>query len=282
MTHNTDHATEALEPFYDGADALRTLIGDSFHFGYWGEGQEDLPLAQAQSQLTEHVAAAVRLRKGERLLDVGCGVGAPSLHIIRNTGASVTGIAISEEEIQLANTVSSEEGLGQRAEFHVVDATSLPFPDQSFDAAIAIESLVHIPDKLTALKEIHRVLRSGARLVISDGVAHKDAVNTGSDVESLQTAMITQKSYEQLAANAGFWVEDVTDVTDRIRPTFGHALQRIRTHRADLTAKGAAQQVDSLEEIILYYQKAIDSGSRNYLHITLRKPEISTSPRSRT
>ncbi|EMD23703.1 SAM-dependent methyltransferase [Amycolatopsis azurea] len=272
MADNTDHATDALEPFYDGAEALRTLVGDNFHFGYWDEDQQSLPLDQAQNQLTDQVAAATGLHEGQRLLDVGCGTGAPGFHILYSTGASVTGIAISEEEVRLANAASHTQGLGRRAEFHVADAIDLPFPDKSFDAAIAIESLLHIPDKLKAFKEIQRVLRPGALLVISDGVAREDAVNTGSDIKALEAAMITRETYKQLAADAGFHIIDFADITERVKPTFGHVLQRIDTHRADLIAKGAQEQVDALEEILRFYQDALESGSRSYLHITLRKP----------
>lgn len=78
MAQDTAHATDALEPFYDGAEALRTLLGDNFHFGCWGEEQQCLPLGEAQDQVTDEVAAATGLREGQRLLDVGCGTDAPA------------------------------------------------------------------------------------------------------------------------------------------------------------------------------------------------------------
>lgn len=148
----------------------------------------------------------------------------PSFHILRGTGASVTGSAISEKEVRLANAASRAQGLDQHGEFHVADAIDLPFPDKSFDASIAIESLLHIPDKLKVFKEIQRVLRPGARLVISDGVARDDAVNTGSDIELLEAAMITRETYAQLAADAGLHVTEIADITERIKLTFGHVL----------------------------------------------------------
>jgi O-methyltransferase StaMB len=70
----------------------------------------------------------------------------PGVRIARLTDARVTGISVSREQIKIANSFAESTGLAQRVVFQCANAMEPPFPAQSFDAAIALESIVHMPD----------------------------------------------------------------------------------------------------------------------------------------
>jgi ubiquinone/menaquinone biosynthesis C-methylase UbiE len=90
------------------------------------------------------------------LLDVGCGTGSYTAALAER-GWDATGVDISEDMLRLART------RGIRA-VHA-DATSLPFEDASFDAAISVFTNTDVDDLAAVVREIARVLRPGAPLV---------------------------------------------------------------------------------------------------------------------
>src|SRR3954466_15349411 len=137
----------------------------------------------AWSQLTgETFLQWVAPPPGWRWLDVGCGNGAfTELLVERCAPASVDGIDPSEA--QLAHARSR---LGSAAaRFHHGDAMALPFPDDTFDAAVMPLVIFFVPDPATGVAEMARVVRPGG-LVSAYGW---DMPGGGFPYETLQTEM---------------------------------------------------------------------------------------------
>ena len=95
---------------------------------------------------------------GQRLLEVGCGMGTDLLQFARG-GAKVTGIDLTPRSIDISRHHLSV--YGQSGEFAIADCERLPFDDESFDVAYSNGVLHHTPDTAEAVREIHRVLRVG-------------------------------------------------------------------------------------------------------------------------
>ncbi|MGH3805755.1 MAG: SAM-dependent methyltransferase [Pseudonocardiaceae bacterium] len=142
--------------------------GSNLHVGYWDNPDSEVPLGEATDRLTDMMTEKLKVGAGSHVLDVGCGIGGPGVRIARLTGARVTGISVSQEQIRLANSLAESAGVAERVVFHRADAMTLPFPAQSFDAAIALESFFHMPDRGQVLVQICRSLRPGGRLVLTD------------------------------------------------------------------------------------------------------------------
>ena len=111
----------------------------------------------------------IPIKKGQTLLDLGCGEGrhslAASYHMF---DAQVFGVDLNENDLPRAKN-KSEDFLGQHASIIFVKANglALPFDDASIDHVICSEVLEHIPDDAAFLKEIHRVLKPQGSLTIS-------------------------------------------------------------------------------------------------------------------
>ncbi|MGN5377553.1 SAM-dependent methyltransferase [Streptomyces lasalocidi] len=133
------------------------------HIGYWDSPDSDATIEEAMDRLTDVFIEHLKVDGTSHVLDLGCGVGGPGLRVVDRTGARVTGISISEEQIKTANRLAAEAGVADRAVFQHGDAMRLPFPDRSFDAVMALESLCHMPDRQRVLTEIGRVLVPGGR-----------------------------------------------------------------------------------------------------------------------
>ena len=128
--------------------------------------------------LTERFSAPTAMRMMELaqlkpsncILDVGTGTGLVALGAARLlNGGRVIGIDHSPKMIEQACANAQRAGLGEVATFRQSDAEQLDFSDQSFDIVLSLYALFHFPDPLRALREMHRVLRPGGRVVIGVG-----------------------------------------------------------------------------------------------------------------
>jgi cyclopropane fatty-acyl-phospholipid synthase-like methyltransferase len=154
-------------------DDGRLFYGDSFHLGYFRCGRETL--AQALDAHTDLVADMARLQAGQRVLDVGCGIGAPALSISERYGCDITAVNISREQVRQGRRLV-EERMSRRVHIVRGDARALDFPDASFDAIVCLEAAGDIcvteEDKGRLVRELHRLLRSGGHVGFSDLALH--------------------------------------------------------------------------------------------------------------
>lgn len=120
------------------------------------------------------------LKAGNQVLDVGCGVGIQAQELAKRVGTSgkVVGTDISTIMIEVAKRKVSDSDLP--IDFFVAEASSQPFPDQSFDSIRTERVLMYIPEVAKVLQEFKRLLKPGGKLVIFefnwDGalISHED------------------------------------------------------------------------------------------------------------
>jgi SAM-dependent methyltransferase len=112
------------------------------------------------------------LRRGDRVLDMGCGAGRHAFEMYRRGGDVV---AFDQDGDELAGVLdlfaamrdAGEVPDGAEADIKQGDALSLPFADGEFDRVVAAEVLEHIPDDTTAISELARVLRPGGTMAVT-------------------------------------------------------------------------------------------------------------------
>lgn len=143
----------------DGVDPERPTIEalapfDHFH----GRGLE----------ATRELADALDVAATDHLLDVGSGIGGPARYMAHRFGCRITGIDLTHEFCEVARHVTRVLGLESLIDFEQGNALSMPFADASFDGAYSMNVSMNIAHKLQFYEEIHRVLRPGAWLVLSE------------------------------------------------------------------------------------------------------------------
>lgn len=240
---------EEIGVHYDQVtEFYRILFGGNFHVGYWPEGLND-SIHHAQERLTELVLSRLNVSANQKVLDVGCGVGWPAIRLARSTGALVTGINVSRGQLEIAQKRAQEEGLADRVKFEYANAMTLPYADQSFDAAMAYESMFHMPDRNKVLSEIFRVLRPGGRLVVADFISTS---KTSEEERRMQYAMYKVNSYlflneyPEFFQRAGFEVVECKDISRETEKSMDKFLEVIPPKRDEIAAVYGAAFVDGM------------------------------------
>ncbi|MBR0670905.1 class I SAM-dependent methyltransferase [Neoroseomonas soli] len=117
---------------------------------------------------TLELAGSLGLTASSHLLDIGSGLGGPARTVAEALGCRVTGIDLTPAFCDAATALSGWVGLGDRVDFRQGDATSLPFADGSFDAAMTIHVAMNIAAKDRMYAEARRVLKPGSLFGIYD------------------------------------------------------------------------------------------------------------------
>ncbi len=112
-------------------------------------------------QASRELARLADLKKGMRVLDLGCGIGGAARMLAAEFGCVVTGIDLVEEYCQTAAMITEQTGLSHMVGFQIGDMTALSFDDQSFDAAWTLHTIMNIKDKTNLFNDIFRILQSG-------------------------------------------------------------------------------------------------------------------------
>ncbi|MGH7920875.1 MAG: class I SAM-dependent methyltransferase [Candidatus Dormibacteraceae bacterium] len=128
------------------------------------------------------------LREGAGVLEIAPGPGRFAIEMARH-GARVTGFDISQTMVEIARGHAEEAQV--EVDFHQGDATSLPFPDRSFDLVVCQAAFKNFPHPVEVLNEMHRVLRPGARAVIDDMRREATLGDIRQEVRRMQVAALT-------------------------------------------------------------------------------------------
>jgi SAM-dependent methyltransferase len=121
------------------------------------------------------LAGLAAVAAGERVLDVGAGIGGPSRALARHFCADVTALDPTPRFCRLASALNERCGLGDRVAVVQGDGRTLPFGDQSFDLAWTQAVWQSVEHKESLCAEIHRVLRPGGRLAVFEVIAEGSA-----------------------------------------------------------------------------------------------------------
>jgi SAM-dependent methyltransferase len=107
---------------------------------------------------------------GSRVLEIGCGVGAQTVHLVAaSPEAHIAAVDVSVDSLAQARARVGAYAAGARVQWHRADLHDLPFIDGAFDHVFVCFVLEHLPDPLRALIALRRVLRPGGTITAIEG-----------------------------------------------------------------------------------------------------------------
>jgi cyclopropane-fatty-acyl-phospholipid synthase len=132
--------------------------------------RDDMDLDAAQEAKLDYVCRKLRLRPGDRLLDVGCGWGGLVIHAAQRYGVEALGITLSERQAALARERIASAGLADRCRVELRHYQDLP-GERSFDKIASIGMVEHVGDRRLPgyFRALFRVLRPGG-LFLNHGI----------------------------------------------------------------------------------------------------------------
>ena len=120
---------------------------------------------------TIDLAKMAQLCVGDKVLDIGSGLGGPARTLVEQFDVQVEGIDLTHEFCVVANELTRMTCLSNQAKFFQVDALSLPRDPNTYDVVWTQQSCMNIEDKRQMLSEVCRVLKPGGTYVFQEVLA---------------------------------------------------------------------------------------------------------------
>lgn len=142
---NSSRQKENIKAHYDlGNDFFALWLDETMSYSCAYFEHPDDSLKQAQLQKIDLVLKKMRLKPGQKILDIGCGWGWLIMKAAQDYGARALGITLSEEQFAETKKRIAQAGLENQVEVRLVNYLDLDEPDQSFDAVVSIGMFEHV------------------------------------------------------------------------------------------------------------------------------------------
>jgi SAM-dependent methyltransferase len=234
MSH-VDRTAIAVESHYARGEVLASILD-----GLRAAGKDVTTLSPADlaavdefhirgREATVELAARAALKPGQRLLDVGSGLGGSARYVAAEHGCRATGIDLTQEYVDTANALARMVGLDSLVHYRRASALEIPEAAGSFDVVWTEHVQMNIGDKHRFYGEIARVLAPGGRLMFHDifrghGELHYPV--PWADMSSI-SFLATQDEVREILQSVRFRLLDWENTSARSLEWFGAAVERI-------------------------------------------------------
>ncbi|KAH9763496.1 phosphomethylethanolamine N-methyltransferase [Citrus sinensis] len=190
-------------------------------------------------ETTKEFVAKLDLKPGQKVLDVGCGIGGGDFYMADKFDVHVVGIDLSINMISFA--LERAIGLKCSVEFEVADCTKKTYPENSFDVIYSRDTILHIQDKPALFKSFFKWLKPGGTVLISDYCKSfgTPSVEFSEYIKQRGYDLHDVKSYGQMLKDAGFVdiiAEDRTEQSNEYLLFFPLCTQFVQVLQRELDA----------------------------------------------
>jgi tocopherol O-methyltransferase len=265
---------KAIQHHYDLATLFyRLLWGPHIHHGLW---ESDGSPLLAQRRLIDRLAATVCLERGERVLDVGCGLGGSTIELASRYGCEVTGVTLSPVQCYWAHLSARLQRMNRLVRFRCADAEHVQFAPAAFDVVWSIECTEHFFDKAAFFHRAALWLRPRGRVALCAWLAGSRpgieaqvrAVGEGFLCPSFGTAA----DYRTWLESAGLAVRTFSDLTSQVMRTWEICRRRVQSSGASVLARLAGPRMRLFVDRFAALEGAYRSGAMQYGLFVAEKP----------
>ena len=234
--HSTERDRAAVRYHYDVSNDFFRLFLDQrmiYSCAYFRSPDDDLDTAQQQK--LDYICRKLRLRPGERLLELGCGWGGLLIHAAREYGVDAFGITLSIRQAELARERIRQAGLASRCRVEVCDYRAIE-PEQQFDKLVSVGMFEHVGEALLPeyFSRAWRLLRPGG-VFLNHGIAMSAKWKRSGEsfVEKYvfpDGELVPINKTLRAAESCGFEVEDVENLRRHYEITLQHWSDRLQAN----------------------------------------------------
>jgi len=237
--HSKQRDREAVTYHYDLSNDFYQIWLDQrmmYSCAYFERGDEDLDTAQAKK--LEYLCRKLRLRAGDRLLDVGCGWGGLVMWAAEHFGASALGVTLSQAQADLANEHIRAAGLADRCQVQVRDYRDLPDAG-GFDKIVSVGMFEHVGEAHLPeyFEHVWKLLRPGG-VFLNHGIAtsaifHRKGPSFIDKYVFPDGGLVPIATTIRLAEACGFEVRDVESLREHYARTLRLWVRRLESRYED-------------------------------------------------
>ncbi|XP_021801247.1 phosphoethanolamine N-methyltransferase 1 [Prunus avium] len=178
-------------------------------------------------ETTKEFVAKLDLKPGQKVLDVGCGIGGGDFYMASNYDVEVVGIDLSVNMISFA--LEHAIGLKCAVEFEVADCTKKTYPDDTFDVIYSRDTILHIQDKPALFRSFYKWLKPGGKVLISDYCrsAGTPSAEFAEYIKQRGYDLHDVQAYGQMLKDAGFDEVIAEDRTDQFKEVLQQELDAV-------------------------------------------------------
>jgi tocopherol O-methyltransferase len=259
----------SIRVHYDLATLFyRLLWGPHIHHGYW---TSDETPREAQLALTERLASLAKIGPGDRVLDIGCGMGGSSIHLAKTRQCHATGVTLSPVQRAWSTISGAMQGVGRHVHFRCADAERVDFASATFDVLWSVECTEHLFDKPAFFARAAPWLKPGGRVAICAWLAGDD-LNSASSRQQvydvcdgfLCPSLGSANDYCEWMTSAGLNVEQVQDWTPNVARTWRICRNRVKKTRVRFLARALHAESTLFLDRFDALLKAYETGAMKY------------------
>jgi len=232
--HSKPRDRQAVSFHYDVSNDFYQLFPDQgmvYSCAYF-ESEND-SIDQAQEQKLDYICRKLRLKSGERLLDIGCGWGGLVLHAARNYGVQAIGITLSQQQLAFARDRIAQAKLASRCEVRLVDYREAE-QFGTFDKIVSVGMVEHVGENRLPeyFRAAFRLLKAGG-IFLNHGIGRagnrdRPTEPTFTDVYVFPDAdLVPIASTLNAAEQCGFEIRDLENLREHYFLTLVQWLRRL-------------------------------------------------------
>jgi cyclopropane-fatty-acyl-phospholipid synthase len=259
VRHSRERDRAAIQYHYNVGNDFYALWLDrrmQYSCAYFATDKEDLHTAQERK--LEHICRKLRLKPGERLLDIGCGWGGLALYAAEKYGVHVLGVTLSDRQVEYANEQIVQSGLDDRVGIKLQDYRDLAA--ESFDKIVSVGMFEHVGrDHLPEyFSQVNRLLKPGG-LFLNHGISYHPPTEHTADPQTKNPAgwqkflarkilgvgsfigryifpdgeLVPVSAANLIAEISGFEIRDVENLREHYALTLHQWVNRLEEHRGE-------------------------------------------------
>ncbi|XP_021292334.1 phosphoethanolamine N-methyltransferase 1 [Herrania umbratica] len=197
-------------------------------------------------ETTKEFVGKLNLKPGQKVLDVGCGIGGGDFYMAEKFDVHVVGIDLSINMISFA--LERAIGMNCSVEFEVADCTKKTYPDNTFDVIYSRDTILHIQDKPALFRSFYKWLKPGGKVLISDYC--KNAGTPSSEfaeyIKQRGYDLHDVKAYGQMLSDAGFDEVIAEDRTEQFLQVLQRELNEVEKNKDAFVSSFSQEDYDDI------------------------------------